>query len=79
MSIPPSAHDPARSRVLIAGGGVAGLETLFARHALAADRCDVACGSGLDAAATGVDARPAIAFAHERQSRPLAGGVSLLL
>src|SRR5688572_3004853 len=31
-----------RPRVLIAGGGVAGLETLLALHALAADRLEVA-------------------------------------
>jgi sulfide:quinone oxidoreductase len=34
-------EDPARSRVLIAGGGVAGLETLLALRALAADRVDI--------------------------------------
>jgi sulfide:quinone oxidoreductase len=32
---------PARPRVLIAGGGIAGLETLLALHALAADRVEV--------------------------------------
>lgn len=32
---------PSRPRVLIAGGGVAGLETLLALHALAPDRMDV--------------------------------------
>jgi sulfide:quinone oxidoreductase len=32
---------PRRPRVLIAGGGVAGLETLLALQALAADRVDV--------------------------------------
>ena len=41
MSIPPSVHDRARSRVLIAGGGVAGLETLLALNALAADLLDI--------------------------------------
>jgi hypothetical protein len=34
-------EDPARSRVLIAGGGVAGLETLLALRALAPDRVDI--------------------------------------
>ena len=41
MSIPPSVHDRARSRVLIAGGGVAGLETLLALRALASDLLDI--------------------------------------
>jgi sulfide:quinone oxidoreductase len=41
-SIAPSPQSPARSRVLIAGGGVAGLETLLALRALAADRLDIA-------------------------------------
>jgi sulfide:quinone oxidoreductase len=36
-----SPEDPARSRVLIAGGGVAGLETLLALRALAPDRVDI--------------------------------------
>ena len=36
-----SPDDPARSRVLIAGGGVAGLETLLALRALAPDRVDI--------------------------------------
>jgi sulfide:quinone oxidoreductase len=34
-------REATRQRVLIAGGGVAGLETLLALHALAADRVDV--------------------------------------
>jgi sulfide:quinone oxidoreductase len=34
-------HKPSLPRVLIAGGGVAGLETLLALHALARDRVDV--------------------------------------
>ena len=34
-------RSPARPRVLIAGGGVAGLETLLALHALAGDRVDI--------------------------------------
>ena len=38
MSAPPPSHNPARVRVLIAGGGVAGLETLVALPALAGDR-----------------------------------------
>jgi sulfide:quinone oxidoreductase len=41
MSIAHAAHDPARSRVLIAGGGVAGLETLLALRALAPDLLDI--------------------------------------
>lgn len=41
MSIPPSRPDTGRPRVLIAGGGVAGLETLLALHALAADLLDI--------------------------------------
>jgi sulfide:quinone oxidoreductase len=41
MSVPPSRPDAARPRVLIAGGGVAGLETLLALHALAADLLDI--------------------------------------
>jgi sulfide:quinone oxidoreductase len=41
VSIRPSPHDRARARVLIAGGGVAGLETLLALHALAADLLDI--------------------------------------
>jgi NADH dehydrogenase FAD-containing subunit len=41
MPISPSFHKPARSRVVIAGGGVAGLETLLALRALAGDRVDV--------------------------------------
>ena len=36
-----SPQKPARPRVLIAGGGVAGLETLLALRALAADRVDI--------------------------------------
>jgi sulfide:quinone oxidoreductase len=40
-SIAPSPQSPARSRVLIAGGGVAGLETLLALRALAADRLEI--------------------------------------
>jgi sulfide:quinone oxidoreductase len=40
-SQPRSAARGARPRVVIAGGGVAGLETLLALHALAADRVDV--------------------------------------
>jgi sulfide:quinone oxidoreductase len=38
---PPSADNPARPHVLIAGGGVAGLETLLALRALAGDRVDI--------------------------------------
>ena len=41
MSIPPTSHNLARLHVLIAGGGVAGLETLLALRALAADRVDI--------------------------------------
>ena len=41
MLITSSSHKPARSRVVIAGGGVAGLETLLALRALAGDRVDV--------------------------------------
>jgi sulfide:quinone oxidoreductase len=41
MPISPSFHKPARSRVVIAGGGVAGLETLLALRALAGDRVDI--------------------------------------
>ena len=41
MPIAPPSHDPARSRVLIAGGGVAGLETLLALRALASDLLDI--------------------------------------
>jgi sulfide:quinone oxidoreductase len=41
VSIRPSPHDRARARVLIAGGGVAGLEMLLALHALAADLLDI--------------------------------------
>jgi sulfide:quinone oxidoreductase len=40
-SIAPSPQSRARSRVLIAGGGVAGLETLLALRALAADRLEI--------------------------------------
>ena len=40
-SMPRSAQNPVLPRVLIAGGGVAGLETLLALRALAADRLDV--------------------------------------
>jgi sulfide:quinone oxidoreductase len=40
-SMPRSAQNPALPRVLIAGGGVAGLETLLALRALAADLLDV--------------------------------------
>ncbi|HUY58908.1 MAG TPA: hypothetical protein VMV16_04300, partial [Solirubrobacteraceae bacterium] len=36
-----SPQHPARARVLIAGGGVAGLETLLALRALAADRLEI--------------------------------------
>jgi sulfide:quinone oxidoreductase len=36
-----SPHDRARRRVVIAGGGVAGLETLLALHSLAKDRVDM--------------------------------------
>ena len=41
MSAPPPSQNPVRVRVLIAGGGVAGLETLLALRALAGDRVDV--------------------------------------
>jgi sulfide:quinone oxidoreductase len=48
LTVPPPApisgrrvRRPARPRVLIAGGGIAGLETLLALHALAADRVEV--------------------------------------
>jgi sulfide:quinone oxidoreductase len=41
ISPPPSAQKSARPRVLIAGGGVAGLETLLALRALAPDRVDI--------------------------------------
>lgn len=34
-------HDPSRARVLIAGGGVAGLEALLALRTLAGDRVDI--------------------------------------
>jgi sulfide:quinone oxidoreductase len=37
----PATHKPSLPRVVIAGGGVAGLETLLALHALARDRLDV--------------------------------------
>ncbi|MGH2762328.1 MAG: FAD-dependent oxidoreductase [Thermoleophilaceae bacterium] len=37
----PSTQNPARPRVLIAGGGVAGLETLLVLRSLAADRVDI--------------------------------------
>jgi sulfide:quinone oxidoreductase len=40
LPAPASAHN-ARARVLIAGGGVAGLETLLALHALAADLLEI--------------------------------------
>jgi sulfide:quinone oxidoreductase len=40
-SIPRPAQTPVRPRVLIAGGGVAGLETLLALRALAPDRVDI--------------------------------------
>jgi sulfide:quinone oxidoreductase len=40
-SMPRSRKERARSRVLIAGGGVAGLETLLALHALAAERLEI--------------------------------------
>ncbi|MGH2714403.1 MAG: hypothetical protein ACRDM7_11060, partial [Thermoleophilaceae bacterium] len=39
--VAPDAQKPSRPHVLIAGGGVAGLETLLALHALAPDRMDV--------------------------------------
>ena len=38
---PPSSQSPERARVLIAGGGVAGLETLLALRSLAGDRVDI--------------------------------------
>jgi hypothetical protein len=38
VSAPPPSQNPAPARVLIAGGGVAGLETLLALRALAGDR-----------------------------------------
>jgi sulfide:quinone oxidoreductase len=41
VSAPPPSQNPARARVLIAGGGVAGLETLLALRALAGDRVDI--------------------------------------
>jgi sulfide:quinone oxidoreductase len=41
MTRPRTSAASARARVLIAGGGVAGLETLLALHALAGDRVDV--------------------------------------
>lgn len=41
MSSADAALDPARPRVLIAGAGVAGLETVLALRALASDRLDV--------------------------------------
>ncbi len=41
MSALPAAQDPVRPRVLIAGAGVAGLETLLALRALAGDRVDI--------------------------------------
>ena len=41
MSAPPPSQSPARASVLIAGGGVAGLETLLALRVLAGDRVDV--------------------------------------
>jgi sulfide:quinone oxidoreductase len=41
VSAPPPSQNPARVRVLIAGGGVAGLETLLALRSLAGDRVDV--------------------------------------
>ena len=41
MAIQSSSPDPGRTRVLIAGGGVAGLETLLALHALASDLLDI--------------------------------------
>lgn len=40
-SVPPAVRRATRPRVLIVGGGVAGLETLLALRALAADRVDV--------------------------------------
>lgn len=41
MLISPSSNAPDRPHVLIAGGGVAGLETLLALRALAGDRVDI--------------------------------------
>ena len=41
MSSADAALDPARPRVLIAGAGIAGLETVLALRALASDRLDV--------------------------------------
>jgi sulfide:quinone oxidoreductase len=41
MPLAPQSPDPGRSRVLIAGGGVAGLETLLALRALAPDHLDI--------------------------------------
>jgi sulfide:quinone oxidoreductase len=41
VSAPPPSQNPAPARVLIAGGGVAGLETLLALRALAGDRVDI--------------------------------------
>ena len=41
MSAPPPSETSARARVLIAGGGVAGLETLLALRALASDRVEI--------------------------------------
>jgi len=41
FSKPAIAQRPIRPRVVIAGGGVAGLETLLALHALAKDRVDI--------------------------------------
>jgi sulfide:quinone oxidoreductase len=41
VAIPPTSRNVTRRRVLIAGGGVAGLETLLALRVLAGDRVDV--------------------------------------
>ena len=41
MSVQPTSPDPRRARVLIAGAGVAGLETLLALRALASDLLDI--------------------------------------
>jgi sulfide:quinone oxidoreductase len=41
VSVPSPRNPRRRRRVLIAGGGVAGLETLLALRALAADRLEV--------------------------------------
>ncbi len=41
MPVPPSPPNRARPRALIAGGGVAGLETLLALHSLAADLLEI--------------------------------------